>query len=276
MLTGFYLKKRLRLTTYLLLMLVIMVPTLINETKGTLVLFPVALIVTFLVSARRGARLKSLVGATVVSALLVGIFVPIYDYTQRDREDRYLQETPTVSNWLRSGRIHEYLYKGSRGVGAAEQQDVGRLDALVVPLQYLAKDPVRLAFGVGLGNASQSSLGRSFTGEYFRALEFYLLHTIARVMAETGLIGLALLLVLISQIFMDSRRLAGGDQGVRGASAAGWAGITVMVMIGMSYKDLVFSPALTYLFWYISGLVAAEVVRTGRSRTRGHVSESGA
>ena len=51
MLVAFYLRKRIKTQQFALLFAALLTPTLINETKGTLVFLPLALFVTFLVAA---------------------------------------------------------------------------------------------------------------------------------------------------------------------------------------------------------------------------------
>jgi hypothetical protein len=51
------------------------------------------------------------------------------------------------------------------------------------------------------------------------------------------------------------------DRGLMGAIAVGWAGITVLMTIAMPYITSHIYPSLAYLFWYMSGLVAAARMR---------------
>ena len=267
-LTGAYLKGRLTPGRYLLLLVLVLAPATFNETKGTLVLLPVAMFATFLAGTARGKRLKHIMVAAGLIAAFLAVFVPVYDYSQKDYERKYLDRDRTLAEYFTEGGLERYLYGGARGVGAESRQDVKRLDAVVVPLAYLAKDPVTLAFGLGIGNASDSALGRAFTGHYYRTFEFFLLHSAARILLETGLIGLTLVLVLLWLILTDARRLAEQDPSIRGALATGWAGSVLVLALGMFYKDVVASPALGYLFWYLSGLVIAQRMRLAHPRPR--------
>lgn len=260
-LTGFYFRGRLSAGRYLVLLVLVLAPTTFNETKGTLILLPLALFVTAIVGTTRGFRLKRTLAAGALSVLFLAVFIPIYDYSQKDYSTEYMHGGRTISEYFVEGRIERYLYGGAQGVGASRQVEVRRLDALVIPIQYLAKDPVRLVFGLGIGNASHSALGRTYTGHYFHLFEFFLLHSASRLILETGLLGLGLVLYLLWVIAGDARKVARYDSGVVGALAVGWVGCVVVLAFGLFWKDVIASAPLGYLFWYFSGLVVAQRMR---------------
>ena len=79
-LTGFYLRRRISLRLYIPLLLLILLPTTLNETKATLVLLPIGLMLTFYAGSARGTRLKNMLLSVIVLAGFMAIFIPIYDY----------------------------------------------------------------------------------------------------------------------------------------------------------------------------------------------------
>lgn len=266
LLTGFYFRGRLSASRYLVLLVLVLAPTTFNETKGTLILLPLALLVTAIVGTTPGLRLQRTLAAGALSTLFLAAFIPIYDYSQKDYSTEYMQGGRTISEYFVEGRIEGYLYGGAKGVGASRQVEVRRLDALVIPIQYLARDPVHLVFGLGIGNASHSALGRTYTGKYYHLFEFFLLHSASRLIIETGLLGLGLVLYLLWVIAGDARRVARYDQGVIGALAVGWVGCVVVLAFGLFWKDIIASAPLGYLFWYFSGLVVAHRMRLARTQ----------
>jgi hypothetical protein len=263
-LTGAYLRGRITKGRYLLVLVLVLAPATFNETKGTLVLLPIALFATFLAGTASGKRLKHIVVATGLIAAFLAVFVPVYDYSQRDYERKYVGRERTLAEYFTEGGLERYLYGAAKGVGAESRQDVKRFDAVVVPLAYLAKDPVTLTFGLGIGNASDSVLGRAFTGHYYRTFEFFLLHSAARILLETGVLGLGLVLGLLALIFLDARRLAQRQLSGRPTEivAVGWSGAVLVLALGIFYKDVVVSSAMSYLFWYLSGMVIADCMRS--------------
>jgi hypothetical protein len=249
-LAGMYLRKRISLLKFIVLVLLVLVPTTVNETKGTVVLAPVGLLTTFIVGARPGKRVSNALIALLVISVFGSIFLPVYDYYSRQRWGYGLVDFFTMQ-----GRVEGYLEKRHAAIGAPT---AGRVDAIVIPLEELAHDPPELAFGLGVGNASDSALGTQFTGHYFRRFEPFRLSTGALLIMETGLLGLTLVYVLYWLIFRDVRWVATHHQGLTGALAVGWMGVVAVITIATFYTNVMSSNALSFLFWYFSGYVAAK------------------
>lgn len=252
-LTAAFLRKRIRTAVFIPLFVLVLFPTAINETKATAILLPIGLLMTFLAASEPRARLKNFVLSVGLLAMFGAIFVPIYDYyiTQKGG--------PTILEFY-GERFEGYMTKDA-AVGTRSVKDVGRVDALVVPLREMARDPSDLAFGLGIGNVGQFTLGKEFTGDYFRKFEPFLKSSASIFLLEIGVLGLLLVMVIYYMIFRDARLVAEADDGVAGALAAGWAGVTAVIAIATFYKATSNSEAITYLFWYFSGVVAAHRVR---------------
>jgi hypothetical protein len=255
-LTAFYRRKHLSTSVFVVLFLLLIFPTTINETKGTLFLLPVALVVTLLVVASRGARLKNALLALGLLAVFGAIFIPIYDHLAQAR--RY--PTTIEGFFTQEGRLEGYLYKDAE-LGAASGRETGRIDAIVVPLSVLARDPSHLVFGLGIGNASDSALGVQFVGRYFRVFDPFLESSFTRLVLELGLLGAVLVLFLYWQVFADSRIVAANDNNQKGALAAGWTGVTAVIALSTFYTDIISFEALSCLFWLYAGVIAAERMR---------------
>ncbi len=73
-LTGFYLRKKIALWPFLLTLLLILLPTTINETKITLFLVPVALLATVYAASERGVRVRNAMLGILISAAFLAIF----------------------------------------------------------------------------------------------------------------------------------------------------------------------------------------------------------
>lgn len=254
-LTGLYLRRKIGLWQYGLLLVLFLVPTTINETKGTLVLLPLGLVVAFILGAQRGARLKNTVIVAGVLATFGMAFAAIYDYTQKDVEYR-----PGIVEFFTEGTAEKYMQK-DRGF-TTDKKEIGRLDAVLTPLEYLKRDPITLAFGLGIGNASVSSLGIEFQGKYGDIFKPYMQHTAARLLLEIGLFGSGLVLILMFMLFRDAY-LVSTSGGLHGAIAVGWMGVVALLTPAMFYKDIMAAAGITFPFWYFSGLIAAHRMRLG-------------
>jgi hypothetical protein len=153
------------------------------------------------------------------------------------------------------GEIEKYMESKKVGVGTVAP--LRRGDAMKVPVQYLARDPVRLAFGLGLGNASKSNLGEAFSGNYYGLFQSFVILSFTVFILELGLLGTALVFLLYWLIFRDSVAVARSDSGLVGSIAVGWIGAVVIMGMSTFYTDIHLFASLSYLFWYFSGIIAA-------------------
>ena len=247
------LRGRLRWKTFLVLFLLFVIPTTINETKSTLLLLPIGLLTTLLVGSPRDKRLRIGFSAVALLAIFGALYVPIYDYFA-------VANNPypyTVESFFSDRRtVERYV---DQGTDLGSRKEAGRWDALVVPLQAFASDPVHLAIGVGIANGSASAFGSGFTGQYYGLFGRYTIETSgAAFIVEIGVLGLALILLLYALLLRDAYAVASEEQSVVGSIALAWLGITLVMALAMFYKSLHYFESLSYLFWYFSGLVAAE------------------
>lgn len=263
-LTGLFLHQRISKLTYFALFFYLLAATTINETKGTLILLPIGLLAAVLVGAPPAKRIRIFLLTVSLFAVFLAGFVPIYDYVEQKGNPYYVSIEKFFTD---EKKVDRYLDNHSR-VGA--QKQAGRLNAVLVPLKSLARDPVQLAFGVGVGNASRSSLGPQFTGAYFPLYEGFLVSSFSVFLLEIGVFGTVLVFVLYWLIFRDAVVLARTDDTLTGWLAVGWTGITLFVVVATPYKTMHAYESLSYLFWYFSGVVAARRMRVAAEilRTR--------
>lgn len=249
--TGFMLRGYLTKGRFALLFFLLLAPTTINETKVTVILLPLALLVALMIGAAPGKRLRVLAAAAGMLAVFGAIFVPVYDLMQTNNP--YKKDITTF--FTDKKQLNKYLEAKHAGVGATSQ--VGRGDALRIPIQYLARDPVQLAFGLGIGNASASSLGKAYTGRYNEIFARITITAFSSFVLELGLLGTGLVFVLYWLIFRDSLAVARNDGGLFGALAVGWAAVTVVITVSTIYGNIQIFESLSFLFWYFSGMIAA-------------------
>jgi hypothetical protein len=116
--------------------------------------------------------------------------------------------------------------------------------------------------GVGIGNGSGSSVGNVYAGAYYELLGRYTNQSSAAAfMVEIGLLGMSLVLLLYWLIFRDAYVVSMQDSSIVGALALGWLGTTAVIAVATFYKTVHYFESLSYLFWYFSGLVAAQRMR---------------
>jgi hypothetical protein len=260
---ALYVRKRLKLWQFVLLFVLLVFPTTINETKASLFFLPIGLLFAFVAASKPGRRAKSIAVVSGLLVLFVAVFFPAYDYMVEGRTyGRPLAET------LGNPEVLERNLWKKRDVGTTANEG-GRVDSIVVSLQSVSSDPSHLAFGYGIGNVSKSALGRGFTGQYFSKFDPFLTTAFARVVFELGVLGMALVYAFMWLIYVDARAVARRRDDMVGALAAGWTGVVAIIVLSTVYKDLIIQTSLPYLFWYFSGLIAAARMRIARAEGYG-------
>jgi hypothetical protein len=254
-----------------LLAMVLLVPTMINETKVTLIIAPLTLLVTFLVLSKPGQRLKQAVLAIVALAVFLAAFVPTYDWLQKDRpKERGGNET--VAEFFFSSHVAESYLDTDAKIGTTEY--VGRADSARVAMEQTLADPIRAVFGLGIGSTMESALGPQFSGKYFERYRMFTKETtFSTILLELGFLGVGALLCVYWLILRDALFVAGHGTPYMSALAAAWVAITAMMALMLFYTAVHVSIGLSFLFWYFSGLIAAERMRlvvaaTGRAPAR--------
>jgi hypothetical protein len=253
-LAAAYERKLVPFRWFLPLFVLMLLPTTINETKGTLVMMPIGLLVAFSVAAEPGTVVKRAFAATGLLVVALAIFVPVYDWLNEEREYG-VSIGEFVSN---PAAIEKYIFSGAE-VGT--QGEVGRADAVIIPTMETLQDPVRAAFGVGIGNASESALGAGFTGRFGDVYKSFLMLSYSRFILELGLVGVLLILAVYAMVFGDARRLAATDRSLFGMLAAGWTGFTIVMVLGSLYTKVEVFSSLNFLYWYFSGVIVAARMR---------------
>jgi hypothetical protein len=251
---SLYLKGRLSLAMLIAFLALTLPATMINETKGTIFLLPVALLapVVFMKEVPAVKRVKQ----TALTLVLIGgffaAFIPIYDYYAR-------WDYGILDFFQMEGRVERYLVKDS-DLGSAE---TGKIDSLFLPFKAARHDPTQLVFGLGIANVSPSSLGPGFEGDHFGRYGRLMGPTTTVFLWEIGLIGTALAFLILYMVFRDAL-VAREAEGITGALALGWIAVTGIMFIAWFYKKTIGSDALSYLFWFYSGVIAAASLRIRR------------
>jgi hypothetical protein len=249
---ALYEKKQLSFFTFLALFLLILLPTTINETKAVVIFLPIALLVALMCAADARVRVKRLIVGVSVLLLFGAIFVPVYDALNAGRE----YSSTLGEFFLDKNKVMEYA-----GGGSANSSDAGRIGSIVYSLRKLAEDPTRTAFGYGIGNVSDSSLGAGFSGKYAKNYRSYMQNALVRLLLELGVCGVLFVFLMYWLMFQDCRRVARSGNTLMAGLGAGWAGVVALTSMATFYVLLESFPQFSYVFWYFSGLIAAERMR---------------
>ena len=244
-----YLRGRMGLGKMLVLAAWLFAATLINETKATVLLLPVALLMPVLLMPGKARVVRRLLPLIAIGALATTAFVGAYNYFAQ-----YRKYPAPIGEFFSGETLRHYVYTGAANT---DQPYIGRFDSIEIALEHTSTDPLKLAFGYGAGNVSESFLPQfngSFSDYYVR---FGIGQTqITQFLWEIGLVGTLAYLFLYYAVLRDSLVLARSKDP---AAPIGqfWAVVVVIMTAGLLYKSLLAMNDSGYLFWYLSGLVAS-------------------
>ena len=261
-LLSFFLNEEIKPKFFLMILVVLFIPTAINETKATMILLPIALIIPALFAPRYKSKLKLMVTVwTLIAMFLVGFnFMYSQFYTKRS----------DVFEFYTSDQIKTYLYSGIeadkvRGVrNGGDAEGISRIDAIIYAITENSDDFFRLVWGVGIGNAA-ASFSKFLAGD---CLEEYTRlggkqNALSHMLWEIGIIGVILVFLLFYLIYFDAK-VVRNIAGTSGTLALGWIGVLAVLAMSIPYQNIITMNAIGYLFCYISGYVAAKRCRMDR------------
>lgn len=255
-LLSFFLNEEIKPKFFLMILLVLFIPTAINETKATMILLPIALIIPVLFAPRYKSKLKLMVTVWILIAMLLVGFNFIYSQFYAKRSD--------VFEFYTSDQVKTYLYSGVEAdkVRDVDDANVNRIDAIIYAITENSDNFFSLVWGVGIGNASVSFSkflsGDDYSEKYARlgGRENALSH----MLWEIGTLGVILVFLLFYLIFFDAKVIR-NTAGTSGALALGWIGVLVVLAMSIPYQNIITKNVISYLFCYISGYVAAKRCR---------------
>jgi hypothetical protein len=263
-----FVRGRLKLTALVVLAAWLIIPTTINETKATVLLLPVALLVPALLIPHGQRLLRKLVPIAGFGLLAGVAFVIIYNGLIQ-----YGNYGDDLGTFFTSGDVRYYLYTGAANT---DQPYVGRFDSIEIALKYTSQDHLKLAFGYGAGNVSESFLPE-FAGRY---ADYFVRLGVGQTQVttflwEVGVAGLLTYLFFFYLVARDSLTLARSSDPAAYLGQV-WTVAMIIATFGLVYKAVFSMNDFGYLFWYFSGVVAsrAVVVRQSASSRIAHAPPS--
>lgn len=251
---SLYVHRKITLSLTLVAFVFLAAPTAINETKGTVLLLPLATLGPFLLA--RGVEKKWRMAVPVIAICMVGLiaFATVYDALIEARWGAV-----GLTEFFSGEKVGGYLYRGSE----AGDENIARLDSMILPLDYMSGQWMRTLFGLGVGNVSPAPLPE-LQGAYYeigKELGFGIT-AVGNLVWEMGLIGLCLYLSLFVMIWRDTRRCAIIDQDAESGWRYTWWSICIAIFVlGFAYKSVLQLNELGYMVFLWSGLTASRYWR---------------
>ena len=248
---ALYLKQKISAKILMIIVLLLLIPIVLNETAASLFLFPLAFITPLLFANLGHARLKYFIVTSVVSSFFLTLLVVGYDYTYSERWG-----SGGIVTLVTEGKVLDYETETDRNEYGSLA--VGRITAINLAFEKLWNlDPTKLMVGVGIGNASDSII-EDFTGEYYEEYSDYGItkHSFSNIMWSFGLIGVVLFYIFCLMVFKDAQILS-SSSGISGVIAVGSLGILAIFLLQSIYINIFIDNIFGALFAYMSGYLAS-------------------
>lgn len=250
---AFYFSKKLNLKLFLFILIVLFIPMCINETKVTLLLIPSVCFSMFFFTKGLTTKFKQIFAIPAISIALILLFIPIYDHFRKTT----LGHSSGIIDFITTEeKVKNYLLW--RPKGRENRAEVGRLTSIVLAYQELSQDPVKLIFGLGLGNVAISFFA-GFQGEYVKYEKLGARRTaLTFLLWEIGLAGVFLYLAFLYLIFKDALYLKTRRNIIGSFSLGRIVVVVIVIPVSFIYLNFITRNVLAYLFWYFSGFIAAK------------------
>jgi len=260
MIIALYLRKQVA-GKWLLMIPLLLIPTLINETKGTVILLPLALCAVAYFNVESAKRFKALFVSALASAFFVLAFAVAYDVYFPDLSEDMGKEGESLN--LLSFLANDALDSVYKDHDEPKLGRVGRVDSFLYAYVELSKQPVTLPFGLGVGNVSHPDAIEFLRGEHHEFYEKYgaYVTTYASLLWSVGIVGILITLLAIRMMYVDTKFIRESG-GYKGALAVGWSATLICLPIAFLYKDLVYANVINVLVFFVSGYFASERVRS--------------
>ncbi len=232
-LLAFYLKKLISKERFIVFSILIFIPTVLNETKITLLILPFAFLIPIIfMQKERGNKLKAIFALTLLSTM---ILVFSYSYNQ-----------------LFSSSIEQFYTQEDVALDYSE----ARLGPVKTAFdKILSSDLENTLFGYGAGNVSHAYTAE-LQGEMFSKFSKYDPGAVSftKLLWETGFIGIINIFLILICLFYDSLKKC-RKKNIEGALALGMISYIVIFSLSFFYTRTIDVNIFVFTFFFFSGVV---------------------
>jgi len=242
--------KRIGWKKFVICSLLLLLPTTINETKGTLLFLPIILAIPLFLYNKISFK-------TLLYLNIAFIVVIIMAFSINTANEAILSEKRhSTSIWQYISDLNivkEYLL-GSKL--PREDGNIRRIRAILFAIEGISESPVSIGIGYGIGTVMDSKF--KSPGEY----EYYFTRgaekmTSVQMLWEIGILGLLVNFILYLFVLKDSLFIAFKD-GLNGFIGKSHFTVTVVtLLVSWIYFNTLRENIFTVIFWYLSGVVVS-------------------
>lgn len=253
---SLFLTKHIKLRLFITLAGIFLIPTMLNETKGSFILLPLAIIISTLLFGDKNIfhKFKKIISSCMILGIFLFLFINAYRFIYSDRQGADVTEL-----YQREMEGGGYLYYGEEKamVRIGKGLEIGRLDSIMFAIKNISKDPGTFFFGIGVGNAIPTKLSFLKTGNNEVSMYEPAKTTISNVIWEMGFAGLILYLGLLVIMFKDIFVMRGQRDFVR-VFCLGWCSVIGVRLLTLFYINVLYMNAYDQIFWLLSGIVLSK------------------
>jgi hypothetical protein len=235
-LTAFYLKKGLKLRSFVTFSILLFIPTTLNETKVTLPLLPLAFLLPVLFIKKNITKAPfRILNLCLILSVSLFFFISIYNsFSNRNIMQFYSQEE----------RIGNY--------------SEARIVPILTALDRVFHDGLKTTiYGYGAGNVSVS-YSKNLESKLLTKLSSYNPDnvSITKMLWETGYIGTLIFFMLIAFLFLDSIRFS-KLYNTSGMIALGMSATIIILTITFFYTKPLDQNIFVYLLFFLNGYLVS-------------------
>ena len=249
------LAKQIELKKFIILSILLFIPTIINETKVTFFLLPLSLAISTVLS--RDEKVISKFMKIIIFFFITSIFTIGFIYTYDliyGRLDKSFLEYIALE---KEGK--GYIYLGDKKVKEQIQEKarIGRFDSIFIAIKKISNDPGQLFLGIGMGNALSPKI--NFLRLEDNDIQKYWpdITTISNILWEFGLMGIFIHLIFFILMFKDAISMRGQDTFL-GAFCLAWCSVISIMFLTYFYLNVFYANPINVTFWLLSGIVISK------------------
>jgi hypothetical protein len=250
---SYYLKKHISSKLFYFLALVLFIPTTINETKATFILFPFVFLLPIIILNDKNflKKLQKILGYSFIVLIFLSGFVLTYNWL-------YGKSHASFFDMLsREKQGTGYLYHGRTNIDEVnEDTSVGRFDAIVYAYEFLSRDITKLFFGTGIGTANPKKIKFLISDDLGIQKYHPDISTASLLFWESGLLGILSSILLLFFLFKDSYFVINKSK-LESALGLGMASVCLIMIPVSFYINTFYLDPVNIPFFLLSGIVVS-------------------
>ena len=235
-LVAFYLQKKISTRFFVISLILVFLPTTLNETKITFVLLPLAFIFPLIFIKQQRKNIVMGLFLLMIFGAVAFTLKNVYDHFQMKRWGHGISGFVSDEEW-----IDTYLST--------------RIEPMLHTVDKALNGP-QMIFGHGIGNVS-ISFSKAMTGKYWKEAEMYEVGhvSITKLFWEIGIIGTLIFFLIVLFVFWDTLKLCKKPDFI-GTFSLGMLTLTTIFVLSFFYTMTIDLNLMVFLFFFLAGYAA--------------------